>query len=102
MNTGGLSRARKGARVSYAGTKRTVTDGPFTETKELIAGYWVIQVSSREEAIDWASRAPFEDGQVEVRQVLEASDFPVDVFPPEEAAREEALREQMKRNAPGS
>ena len=51
--------------LAYAGTKRTVTDGPFTETKELIAGYWVIQVSSKEEAIDWASRAPFENGQAE-------------------------------------
>jgi len=74
----------------------------FTETKELIAGYWTIQVSSKEDATDWASRAPFEDGQVEVRQVFEASDFPADVLPPEEAAREDALREQMRRNAPRS
>ena len=96
----GLHPSSRGARVAYAGTKRTVTDGPFTETKELIAGYWVIQVESKAEAIDWASRAPFEDGQVEVRQVLEASDFPADVFPPEEAAREEALREQVRRNVP--
>jgi hypothetical protein len=96
----GLHPSSKGARVSYAGTKRTVTDGPFTETKELIAGYWVIQVESKAEAIDWASRAPFQGGQVEVRQVFEASDFPADVFPPEEAAREEALREQTRRNAP--
>jgi hypothetical protein len=96
----GLHPSSKGARVAYAGTKRTVTDGPFTETKELIAGYWVIQVESKAEAIDWASRAPFQDGQVEVRQVFEASDFPADVFPPEEAAREEALREQARRNAP--
>jgi len=59
-------------------------------------------VSSKEEAIDWASRAPFEDGQVEVRQVFDASDFPADVLPPEEAAREDALREQMRRNAPRS
>ena len=98
----GLHPSSKGARVAYAGAKRTVTDGPFTETKELIAGYWVIQVSSREEAIDWASRAPFESGEVEVRQVFEASDFPADAFPPEEAAREDALREQMRRNAPRS
>jgi hypothetical protein len=96
----GLHPSSKGARVAYAGTKRTVTDGPFTETKELIAGYWVIQVESKAEAIDWASRAPFQGGQVEVRQVFEASDFPADVFPPEEAAREEALREQTRRNAP--
>jgi hypothetical protein len=96
----GLHPSSKGARVAYAGTKRTVTDGPFTETKELIAGYWVIQVESKAKAIDWASRAPFQGGQVEVRQVFEASDFPADVFPPEEAAREEALREQTRRNAP--
>jgi hypothetical protein len=96
----GLHPSSKGARVAYAGTKRTVTDGPFTETKELIAGYWVIQVESKAEAICWASRAPFQGGQVEVRQVFEASDFPSDVFPPEEAAREEALREQARRNAP--
>jgi len=66
----------KRERIAYAGAKRTVTDGPFTETKELIAGYWVIQVSSKEEAIDWASRAPFEDGHVEVRKVLESSGLP--------------------------
>jgi hypothetical protein len=96
----GLHPSSKGARVAYSGTKRTVTDGPFTETKELIAGYWVIEVESKAEAIDWASRAPFQGGQVEVRQVFEASDFPADVFPPEEAAREEALREQARRNAP--
>ena len=103
MSSGdGLHPSSKGARIAYAGAKRTVTDGPFTETKELIAGYWVTQVSSREEAIDWDSRAPFEDGQVEVRQVFEASGFPADVLPPEEAAREDALREQMRRNAPRS
>jgi hypothetical protein len=98
----GLHPSSKGVRIAYAGAKRTVIDGPFTETKELIAGYWVIQVSSKEDATDWASRAPFEDGQVEVRQVFEASDFPADVLPPEEAAREDALREQMRRNAPRS
>ena len=95
----GLQPSSKGARIAYSGTKRTVTDGPFTESKELIAGYWLIQVSSREEAIQWASRAPFQEGEVEIRQVYEASDFPPEVFSPEEAAREDALREEMQRRA---
>jgi hypothetical protein len=71
----GLQASSKGARVRYAGSKRTVVDGPFTETKELIAGFWLIQVKSKEEAIEWARRVPFEDGEVEVRQVFEPSDF---------------------------
>jgi hypothetical protein len=91
----GLHASSKGARVTYSKDKCTVTDGPFTEAKELIAGFWLIQVSSKEEAIEWASRIPFEDGEVEIRQVFEASDFPAEVFPPEEAAREQALRDQL-------
>jgi hypothetical protein len=71
----GLQPSAKGARVRYAGTKRTVIDGPFAETTELIAGYWLIQVASKEEAIEWARRVPFEDGEVEVRQVFELEDF---------------------------
>ena len=71
----GLQASSKGARVRYSGSKRTVIDGPFTETKELIAGFWLIQVRSKEEAIEWASRIPFEDGEVEIRQVFEDSDF---------------------------
>ena len=72
----GLQPSSKGARIRYAGTRRTVIDGPFSETKELVAGYWLIQVKSREEAIEWAKRAPFQDGEVELRQVFELSDFP--------------------------
>src|SRR5215831_17454786 len=87
----GLQASSKGARVSFSGEKRTVTDGPFTETKELIAGYWLIQVKSKEEAIEWAKRVPFEDGEVEIRQVSEASDFPPEILPPEEAERERAM-----------
>jgi len=84
--------------VTYTGGKRLMTDGPFAETKELLAGFWMIQVKSRAEALEWASRIPFTDGEVvEVRQVFEASDFPPDVFPPEEAAREEALRAELQR-----
>ncbi len=95
----GLQASSRGARVSFSGEKRTVTDGPFTETKELIAGYWLIQVKSREEAIEWASRIPFEDGEVEIRQVFEASDFPPEIFPPEEAERARALLEEQQRKA---
>jgi len=71
----GLQASSKGARVQYAGKKRTVTDGPFTEAKELIAGFWLIQVKSKEEAIEWAKRLPFSDGEVEIRQVFELDDF---------------------------
>src|SRR5215831_13920902 len=95
----GLHDSSKGARVSFSGGGRTVTDGPFTETKQLIAGFWLIQVKSKEEAIEWASRVPFEDGEIEVRQVFETWDFPPDVLPPEEAAREEALREELQKKA---
>ena len=69
-----------GARISFAGGKTTVTDGPFAEAKEAIGGYWVIQVHSREEAIEWARRAPLSNGEViEVRRMIEMSDFPEDV-----------------------
>jgi hypothetical protein len=96
----GLHPSSKGARVKFTGKKPIVTDGPFAETKELLAGFWLIQVKSKAEAIDWASRAPFEAGEeIEIRQVFEASDFPAEVLPPEEAAREQALREQLQRKA---
>ena len=95
----GLHASSKGARVSFSGDKRTVTDGPFAETKELIAGYWLIQVKSKEEAIEWASRVPFEDGEIDIRQVFEASDFPPEILPPEEAERERALLEEQQRKA---
>src|SRR5437773_6206471 len=71
----GLQPSSKGARVKFSGDKRTVTDGPFTEAKELIAGFWLWQVKSKEEAIEWLKRAPFEDGfEGEIRQALEADD----------------------------
>jgi hypothetical protein len=76
----GLHPLSTGARVSFAGGKATVKDGPFAEAKEVIGGYWMIQVKSRAEAIEWAKRAPMPDGDViEVRQVQEMSDFPPDV-----------------------
>ena len=71
----GLQASSKGARVKFAGGKPTVVDGPFTETKELIAGFWLIQAKSRQEAVEWARRVPFVDGEVEVRQVFELEDF---------------------------
>ena len=76
----GLHPPSMGARVSFRGGKPTVTDGPFTETKEVLGGYWMIEVKSKQEAIDWASRCPASDNEmIEVRQVQEMSDFPPDV-----------------------
>jgi len=76
----GLTPPAKGARVRFSGSKPKVTDGPFTESKELVGGYWVIQVKSKEEAVEWAKRAPMLDGDIiEVRQVQEIEDFPPDV-----------------------
>ena len=76
----GLHPASKGARVAQSGGKKTVTDGPFTEAKELVGGYWVINVKSKEEAVEWAKRCPMDEGNViEVRQVQEMSEFPEDV-----------------------
>ena len=99
----GLQPSSKGARVRFSKGKRTVIDGPFAEAKELIAGYWLLEVRSKEEAIEWIKRspAPFEeqDSEIEIRQVFEASDFPAEVFPPEEVAREQALRDEVLRKA---
>jgi hypothetical protein len=98
----GLKPSSKGARVKFSGNKRTVVDGPFTESKELVAGFWLLQVKSKEEAIEWIKRspAPFEgESEIEIRQVFEASDFPVEIFPEEEAAREQSLRDELQRKA---
>src|SRR5690242_6252509 len=81
----GLHPSSKGARVKFSGTRRTVTDGPFTETKELIAGFWLIQVKSKEEAIEWVKRCPNptgEESEIEIRQVFEPDDFG-EAFTPE-------------------
>jgi len=76
LDGSGLKPSSKGFRVKYEGSKRTVVDGPFAEAKELVAGYWIIQVKSREEALEWAKRVPFKDGQeVEIRQFFELEDF---------------------------
>jgi hypothetical protein len=98
----GLQPSSKGARVRFSGAKRTVIDGPFTETKELIAGYWVWQVKSREEAIDWVKRCPNPfpgiDSEIEIRQVFEAEDFGAE-FTPELRAQEARLAKEMAANA---
>ena len=75
LDGSGLKPSSKGARIKYSGDKRTVIDGPFAETKELVAGFWVIQVKSKDEAIEWAKRVPFEDGEVELRPFFELEDF---------------------------
>jgi hypothetical protein len=91
----GLQPSSKGARVKFSGNKRTVTDGPFAETKELVAGFWLWQVRSKDEAIEWLKRAPFRDGEVvEIRQVFEAEDFGAE-FTPELREQEERLRKQL-------
>jgi hypothetical protein len=90
----GLQPSSKGSRVRFSGNKRTVVDGPFSETKELIAGFWLWQVKSKEEAIEWLKRAPFREGEVELRQVFEAEDFGAD-FTPELREQEERIRQQV-------
>ena len=93
----GLHPSSKGARVRFSGDKRTVVDGPFAETKELIAGYWLWQVKSKEEAIEWVKRCPNPTGaesEIEIRQVFEAEDFGAE-FTPELRKQEERLRAQM-------
>lgn len=92
----GLHPSAKGARVRFSGDERTVSDGPFPETTQLIAGFWLWQVKSKEEAIEWLKRAPFKDGEVEIRQVFEAEDFGAE-FTPVLRAQEERLRHQMAR-----
>ncbi|GJL56194.1 MAG: hypothetical protein NPIRA02_33260 [Nitrospirales bacterium] len=95
----GLQPSSKGARVKFSGDKRTVIDGPFAETKELIAGYWIWQVKSKEEAIEWVKRCPnphSEESEIEIRQVFEAEDFG-DEFTPELREQEERLRAQAEK-----
>src|SRR5436309_3441393 len=94
----GLQPSSKGARVRFSGEKRTVIDGPFTEAKELIAGFWLIQVKSKQEAIEWVKRCPNPldgDSEIEIRQVFEASDFGPE-FTPELREQEERLRTEVE------
>ena len=90
----GLQASSKGARVRFSGSKQTVIDGPFSETKELIAGFWVWQVRSMGEAIEWLKRAPFREGEVEIRPVFESEDFGAD-FTPELREQEERIRSKV-------
>ena len=98
----GLHASSKGARVRFSGSKRTVIDGPFPETKELVAGYWLFQVKSLEEAIEWVKRCPNpmpnEESEIEIRQVFEADDFGPE-FTPELREQEERLGKQIAANA---
>ncbi len=93
----GLHPSSKGVRIQFSGTKRTVVDGPFAETKELIAGFWLIEVKSKEEAIEWIKRCPNpmeSDSEIEIRQVFEAEDFGAE-FTPELREQEDRLRAQI-------
>ena len=91
----GLHPTSKGVRIKFSDGKTTVTDGPFAETKELIAGFWLWQVKSKEEAIEWLKRAPFDNNEeVEIRQVFEAADFG-DEFTPELREQEDRIRQQV-------
>jgi hypothetical protein len=91
----GLHPSSKGARVKFEGGQRTVIDGPYTEAKELIAGFWLIDVKSKEEAIEWVKRAPFDGGvEIQVRQVFETEDFG-EVMTPELKAKDKQLRAQV-------
>ena len=96
----GLHPSSKGARVHFSGDKRTVIDGPFAETKELVAGYWLWECKSLQEAIEWVKKCPNpmpgEDSDIEIRQIYEAEDFGA-AYTPEERAREERLRQQIER-----
>jgi hypothetical protein len=91
----GLHPSSKGKRVRFSGSQRTVVDGPFAETKELVAGFWLFQAKSMDEAVEWIKRAPFDEGsEVEIRQIFEADDFGKE-FTPELRRQEEALRARI-------
>ena len=97
----GLQPSSKGARVKFSGARRTVVDGPFAETKELIAGFWILQVKSKEEAIEWVKRCPNPmpgESEIEIRQIFEAEDFGPE-FTPELRAREAQVAAQVAENA---
>jgi hypothetical protein len=92
----GLHPSSKGKRVQFSAGKPTVIDGPFAETKELVAGFWLWKVKSMDEAVQWLKRAPFENEQIEIRPIFEAEDFGAE-FTPELREQEERLREQMSK-----
>jgi hypothetical protein len=92
LDAAGLQPTKAGWKVKFSGAKRSIVDGPFAEAKECIAGYWVIQTKTREEALEWSKRVPFQDGEIEIRQLFDMDDFP------QSAATDEA-REIEKRAA---
>jgi hypothetical protein len=95
----GLEASSKGKRVKFSGARPTVTDGPFAETKELVAGFWLWRVKSMDEAVEWLKRAPFENGEeVEIRRILEAEDFGGE-FTPELREQEQRLRTESKQSS---
>jgi hypothetical protein len=96
-----LQPSSKGARVRFSAGKTVVIDGPFTEAKELIAGFWLIQVKSKDEAIAWVKRAPFDDGEIEIRQVFELEDFPINPAEQPDGWRqhEKRFREEQQQKA---
>lgn len=93
----GLLASSTGARINYEGGSATVVDGPFTETKELVAGFWILQTRSLEEAVEWLKKAPFREGEVEIRRVAEAEDFG-DAYTPELREQEERQRAEAAKN----
>lgn len=96
----GLHPSSRGVRVHFSGKERRIVDGPFTEAKELIAGFWIWQVQSMEEAIEWIRRSPFQDGAVEIRPVFEADDFGEE-FTPELREQEDRLRAEVEARTKG-
>jgi len=90
----GLHPSSRGCRIQYSGGKRTVVDGPFSETKELVAGFWILQMKSQAEVVEWLKRAPFKDGEVEIRQIFEDEDF---AYAPDVMAQEKELRAKIER-----
>ena len=91
----GLHPSSRGVRIYFNGKERSLVDGPFTEAKELVAGFWIWQVKSMDEAIEWAKRSPFQEGELELRPIFEADDFG-EAFTPELRAQEDRLRAQIE------
>ena len=97
----GLHPSSRGMRIRFDGAKRTVVDGPFGDAESLVAGFWIVQVKSRQEVLDWAKRIPFRDGEVEIRQIFEADDFG-EALTPELREQEERLRRMEQHAARGT
>jgi hypothetical protein len=96
----GLHPTANGKKIRYDGDRRTVIDGPFTETKEVIAGFWLVQTKSWEEVLDWAKRVPFRDGELEIRQIFEAEDFGAN-YTEEVREQEDRIRATVDSQQPG-